>query len=99
MAVGVARPNAQGQAMTSTLTKIVKEKDTSFCIKYHIRADTNAIPITIGTKYIEIRSAILAIGAFLLCASSTIRIIFESVVSSLSTLQRINNLPSRFIVP
>ena len=60
---------------------------------------TKAIAITVGTKYREILSAIRAIGAFLPCASSTIRMIFASVVSSSTALHSITILASSAIVP
>ena len=72
IATGVARPNAQGQAITRTDTNIVKQNTKSFPpTKCHKRADTIATVITAGTKYPATVSANLAIGAFLDCASST----------------------------
>jgi len=72
MAVGVARPNAQGQAITNTAIKIVKANTSvSPPAKYHANADNTAITNTTGTKYPETISAICAIGAFDPCASST----------------------------
>ena len=51
MAVGVASPSAQGQAITSTATKIVSTKARSRPPNIHqARADTRAIAITAGTK-------------------------------------------------
>ena len=76
IAVGVARPNAQGQAITNTAIKIVSENTgVSPPIKYHANADKVAITKTIGTKYPETISAICAIGAFEPWASSTSLII------------------------
>ena len=51
MAVGVAKPNAQGHAITKTDTAIIKE-NSKVCpiIKYHITKDSIAIKITAGTK-------------------------------------------------
>ena len=99
MAVGVARPSAHGQAITSTLTKIVSAKAKSCVERYQSSTATKAIAITVGTKYREILSAIRAIGAFLPCASSTIRMIFASVVSSSTALHSITILASSAIVP
>ena len=99
VAVGVARPSAHGQAITSTLTKIVSAKAKSCVERYQSSTATKAIAITVGTKYREILSAIRAIGAFLPCASSTIRMIFASVVSSSTALHSITILASSAIVP
>ena len=51
IAVGVASPNAHGQAMTKTLTATVMAK-VKVCpmIKYQKRPDTKAIAMTTGTK-------------------------------------------------
>jgi hypothetical protein len=75
MAVGVASPKAHGQAITSTDTKIVSEKTRDWPEMNHKRAATTAIAITVGTKYPEITSASLAIGALEPWASSTSLII------------------------
>ena len=81
MAVGVARPKAQGQAITNTDINIVKAKVAVLPVTYHTIPATAAIPMTIGTKYPEITSAILAIGALDPCASSTNLIICARAVS------------------
>ena len=47
MAVGVASPKAQGQAITSTDINIVNENTTSPLKKYQIIDDINASTITI----------------------------------------------------
>ena len=59
----------------------------------------SAMLMTAGTKISEMRSAMRAIGAFLPCASSTMEMMCESVVSSSARLQRTKSLPSRSIVP
>ena len=64
MAVGVANPNAHGQAMTNTEIKIDKAKTPVSPANNHATDERIANPITIGTKYAEIISAIFAIGAF-----------------------------------
>ena len=83
MAVGVARPMAQGQAMMSTETKAsmasVKAGDgpnTSQTTKV-----TAATPNTTGTKMLATKSARRWIGALDPCASSTRRMIWASAVS------------------
>ena len=65
IAVGVANPSAQGQAITSTEINILRENSRfSLPIKYQASAANTERTITIGTKYPEIISASLAIGAF-----------------------------------
>ena len=50
--VGVARPSAQGQAITSTAVALMRATLTeSPTIKYHTRPVNIARPITVGTKY------------------------------------------------
>ena len=62
MATGVARPSAQGQAMTSTEIPIPKAKLGDSKKQNTIKL-SKAIKITIGTKKKEILSANLEIGA------------------------------------
>ena len=64
IAVGVASPSAHGQAITNTAINIVSANTSPDPLIYHARPATIAITITIGTKYPEIVSAILEIGAF-----------------------------------
>ena len=64
MAVGVASPKAQGQAITKTAMKIDNAKTPVSPANNQANEEIMASPITIGTKYDEIISAILAIGAF-----------------------------------
>ena len=71
IAVGVASPNAQGHAITSTAINIVSANTGVSPAISHPRADNIARPITVGTKYADITSASLAIGALLPWASST----------------------------
>ncbi len=82
IAVGVARPRAQGHEITSTAIPIDKANAKSFPAMSQIIIARIAIPITIGTKYRDISSASFEIGAFELCASSTNVMILESVVSA-----------------
>ena len=88
IAVGVARPNAHGQAITSTLTNIFIDIAKPF-VAHHIMPASIAILITAGTNTPDTLSAILAIGAFEFCASSTRAIIFDNFVAS-PTLSAIN---------
>ena len=72
IAVGVAKPSAHGQAITSTEIVIVRAKiHDSWPKKYHNKPESTAKTMTIGTKTPEILSANLAIGALEPCASST----------------------------
>ena len=75
IAVGVANPNAQGHAITNTDIKNVNEAINPAPLIYQAIPVIIEINITIGTKYPEIISAILEMGAFDPCASSTIFII------------------------
>ena len=57
--VGVARPSAQGQAITSTAVALMRATLTeSPTIKYHTRPVKTERPITAGTKYCATISAI-----------------------------------------
>ena len=71
--VGVAKPNAQGQAITNTAIAATKAGSNcpGWTNEIHIINVKIAIPTTIGTKYPEIISASLCIGALEPCASST----------------------------
>ena len=65
IAVGVARPSAQGQAITKTDINIVRTKVVfSLPIIAQSKAEITAIVITAGTKYPATVSASFAIGAF-----------------------------------
>ena len=50
MAVGVARPRAQGQAIVSTATKTVRAKAAPCPRRSQMPAETKAMPKTTGTK-------------------------------------------------
>ncbi len=71
IAVGVARPSAQGHAITSTEIKIESEKGSVCPVSIHAQKVTLAIINTVGTNTPDTLSAICAIGAFASCASST----------------------------
>src|SRR5699024_2311501 len=81
IAVGVARPSAHGHAIIKMEITIVKAKSPVSPPKYQAEPEIIASTITIGTKYPEIISAILAIDAFEPCASSTNLIICDKAVS------------------
>ena len=81
MARGVARPKLQGQATTKIVTNVVIAISKLWPIIKYIINVTIAIIITIGTKYPDTLSATLAIGAFVLVASTTSFTISDTVES------------------
>ena len=89
MAVGVARPSAQGQLMTSTEMPMESENSTLCPVRSHTAVAMTAIVMTTGTNTPLTLSASLAMGALELVASSTRRTIWESVVSSPTFVARI----------
>ncbi len=69
-AVGVARPSAQGQAITITAEKYNSDAvSPAPTTKNHTANTINAIMITVGTNIAEILSANHWIGALDHCAS------------------------------
>jgi len=90
MAVGVARPSAQGQLMTSTAMPWTTAFDTSMPEKTSQAAKTTtAMAMTAGTNTALMRSARRWMGAFVLVASSTRRMMLASAVSSPTRVARI----------
>ena len=71
IAVGVASPKAQGQEITNTQIPIDKANSKLSPLNSQMIVAIIASVITIGTKMALILSAILAIGALELVASST----------------------------
>ncbi len=69
MAVGVARPSAQGQAMTRTATMRIMAGTNSPVAAHQIIKVINAMPMTAGTKTDATRSASAWIGALVPWAS------------------------------
>ena len=100
MAVGVASPRAQGQAITITAVNAIKAKESvAPSRKYHTPNVAMATIITAGTNQAEIRSATAWMGAFDPWASSTSRIIWERVVSAPTRVALNSKLPVLFMVP
>ncbi len=95
IAVGVARPKAQGQAIISTAIKTVKAKisDGSGPKVHQSRALRVAISTTAGTNQAAIWSTKRWTGALEPWASSTRRIIRASIVSLPTLVARIQKLP------
>ena len=81
IATGVASPSAQGQLTTSTQMPRASANPKLLPRSSHTIVVTTAIPMTAGTNTAETLSAIRAIGAFVACASATVRMIRDSVVS------------------
>ena len=97
-ATGVASPRAHGQDMTSTDIPRARAKLALCPAMSHPAMTTSAIPITAGTNTPDTLSAILAIGAFVAAAPSTIFIILLSAVSSPTLSARHLRYPEVFIV-
>ena len=101
MAIGVARPRAQGQAMTSTAMAVVRAKASrgSGPMNSHQANEAAAMRITIGTNTPAIRSTSRPMGGLDIWAERTMRMMRASVVSSPSRLTRRTKAPERFMVP
>ncbi|MNX94006.1 hypothetical protein D3C86_1262210 [compost metagenome] len=84
MAMGVARPMAQGQAMTSTATAAVRAlaQSPGAPTKNQPTKVARAIPTTMGTKTAETLSTSRWMGALPPWASCTSRMICASAVSA-----------------
>jgi len=94
----VARPRAQGQAITSTETAATKDAFTSPVSRSQPASVARAITRTTGTKTPEIRSASRATGALLACARDTIRPIWARVVSAPTRVASTSSRPLVLIV-
>ena len=89
IAVGVARPSAHGQAMTSTATACsTRRRDRRRRRAPSRAASTSAMPTTTGTNTALTRSTRRWIGAFFACADSTRRTMRASVVSAPTAVVR-----------
>ncbi len=99
MAVGVARPSAQGQAMTSTATALRIAASQSPEARPQPSSVTSAIAITTGTKTSLTRSTSRCTGAFLAWAVSTSRMIRASVDSAPTAVVFTSSRPSAFTEP
>ena len=98
IAIGVARPSAQGHDITRTDIIRFRANSKSLVKMYQIIKVIIEIAITAGTKTADILSASFAIGAFVSLASFTRLIICANVVSS-PTLVAVNlNEPCTLIV-
>ena len=98
-AVGVARPSAHGQAITSTEVKIRSAKERLSPAISQTAAAISATDITTGTNTPDTRSASREMGAFFACASSTSRTMRRSVVSSPVRVTRTCSSPDSSTLP
>ncbi len=99
IAVGVARPRAQGQAITSTATALTRACSRPTPATSQAPRVTSAMRITTGTKTWLTLSTSFWIGALAAWASSTRRMIFASTVSPPSAVVRKSRRPSPLIAP
>ena len=99
IAVGVARPSAHGQAMTSTATALRMAASQLPPTRPQPSSVTAAMPITTGTKTALTRSTRRWIGAFFAWADSTMRTMRESVDSAPIALVRTTSRPSLLTDP
>lgn len=87
-AVGVARPSAHGQAMTSTATAAVNAADGPDPRRSHATRVSSASASTTGTNTPETRSARRCTAALPFCASATRRAVRASWVSAPTRVAR-----------
>jgi len=101
IAIGVASPRAQGQAITSTAMAAVRAwaRRRSVANPSQAKKVTRLIPMTTGTKTPAMRSTKRPMGGLLICAVLTMRMIRAKVVSSPSRVTRRTKAPDRFMVP
>jgi hypothetical protein len=101
MAVGVASPSAQGQAITRTVTSATVAYTTTGDgpSTHHTRKATMATAITMGTNTPATLSARRCAGALVPCASSTRRTICASAVSVPTAFASNVNEPVVLMVP
>ncbi len=93
IAVGVARPSEHGQAITSTATACTNATEKLPVTSQVMARVSAAMPTTTGTKMPAIRSTRCWIGALEPCASSTMRMIWASMVSAPMPVARARSMP------
>jgi len=99
IAVGVARPSAQGQAITSTATALISACSQSPLQASQPKKVSTAMPSTTGTKTALTRSTMRWIGALAAWADSTMRMMRASVVSAPIAPVRTCSTPSSLTEP
>ena len=99
MAMGVAKPRAQGQAITSTATAWIKA--TSAAAPHHHQAKpvTTAMASTVGTNTAATWSTKRCMGALWACASSTMRMMWANTESAPDAATRITKRPLPLMLP
>ena len=98
VAIGVARPSAQGQAMIRTATAASMAWAVSPANSDQPMKVTIEIPITVGTNTAETRSARRCMSDLPDWASSTSRTIWASAVSPPTAVARMVSTPEVFRV-
>ncbi len=99
IAVGVARPKAQGQAMTSTETALMMAGSQPLPASSQPPSVSSAMTSTTGTKTALTRSTMRWIGALAACADSTMRMMRASVVSAPTASVLTVSTPSALMAP
>src|SRR5690554_1138554 len=101
MAVGVASPKAQGQAITSTVTMASRPCTTPLLPPHRSQAPKvrTAMPSTTGTKTAAILSTSFCTGALLPWASRTVCMIWASSVAPPTFSASKRKLPLWLMVP
>ena len=99
IAVGVARPIAQGHAMISTATAAVNAAAAGCPVASQVTRVTRAMPMTTGTNTDEIRSASRCTGGLPACAATTSRASCASWVSAPTRVARTTSRPFALTPP
>lgn len=99
MADGVASPSAHGQAITSTATALTMACSHPAPAIIQPVSVTSAAASTTGTKTALTRSTSCWIGGLAACASSTRRMMRESMVSAPMAVVRTSSTPSAAMAP
>ena len=99
MAAGVARPRAQGQAITRTDTAFRTPACASWPSSHQPRNVSAATPRTAGTNTAATRSTTRWIGALAACAVSTRRTMRDSVPSAAEAVASASSRPSPLTAP
>ena len=99
MAVGVASPSAQGQAITSTATARMMAVSSPTPASHQPTKVSSAMPSTAGTNTALTWSTSRCTGALAACASSTSRMMCASTLSLPAAVTSISTRPSPLIEP
>ena len=99
MATGVAKPIAQGQAITSTATARIRATSSGSPANIQPASVASATTKTTGTNTALTWSTSRCIGALAACASSTKRMMWDSTVCAPTAVRRTNTRPSPLMLP